>query len=97
MLTREIAQAPGLALWEAGELAETDEERRIWRYIKSGGPAPDRCTWGSENRIDSPPRNGCWPELSPREVNEIDGGHDWRTWCALWDNFLDSRAYESVE
>ena len=35
MLTDEIAAAPGLAPWQPGELAETDEERRIWRYIKN--------------------------------------------------------------
>jgi len=34
ILTAEIAAARGLAAWQPGELAETDEERRIWRYIK---------------------------------------------------------------
>ncbi len=35
MLINEIAAASGLAGWEPGELAESDAERRIWRYIKT--------------------------------------------------------------
>ena len=35
ILTSEIARAPGLEAWQPGELAQIDEERRIWRYIQS--------------------------------------------------------------
>ena len=35
MLINEIAAASGLAGWQPGELAESDAERRIWRYIKT--------------------------------------------------------------
>jgi pimeloyl-ACP methyl ester carboxylesterase len=31
ILTAEIAAAPGLAAWQPGELAQDDDERRIWR------------------------------------------------------------------
>ena len=98
MLTREIAQAPGLARWEAGELAETDEERRIWRYIKSRGTGaiPLHLGFGKQDRF-APAQRLLAGTLAPAAVNEIDGGHDWRTWSALWENFLDSRVYESVE
>jgi pimeloyl-ACP methyl ester carboxylesterase len=97
-LTREIAQAAGLAAWEAGELAESDEERRIWRYIKSRGTGaiPLHLGFGKQDRFASAQRLLAGT-LAPAAVSEIDGGHDWRTWCALWDNFLDSRVYESVE
>ena len=98
MLTREIAQAPGLAAWEAGELAETDEERRIWRYIQSRGTGavPLHLGFGNRDRFAGAQRLLAGT-LAPAAVDEIDGGHDWRTWSALWDNFLDSRVYESVE
>jgi pimeloyl-ACP methyl ester carboxylesterase len=98
MLTREIAQAPGLAAWEAGELAETDEERRIWRYIKQRGTGavPLHLGFGKQDRFAGAQRLLAGA-LAPAAVNEIDGGHDWRTWSALWDNFLDSGVYESVE
>ena len=39
-------EAPGLAYWQPVELAETDEERRIWRHIKTGrAGGHDWCTW----------------------------------------------------
>ncbi len=28
--------------------------------------------------------------LSPEAVDIVPGGHDWRTWTTLWENFLDS-------
>lgn len=93
MLTREIMQAPGLAAWDAGELAETDEERRIWRYIKSRGPdaVPLHLGFGKHDRFAAAQRLLA-AALPENAVHEIEGGHDWRTWSALWDNFLDSRS-----
>ncbi len=35
MLIAEIAAAPGLAAWQPGPLAQSDEERRIWRFIQA--------------------------------------------------------------
>lgn len=98
MLTREIRQAPGLAAWEAGELAETDEERRIWRYIKQRGAdaIPLHLGFGTADRFADAQRLLA-DALKPAAVREIEGGHDWRTWSALWDNFLDLRIYESIE
>ncbi len=29
--------------------------------------------------------------LPPASVDVIAGGHEWRTWTRLWENFLDSR------
>jgi pimeloyl-ACP methyl ester carboxylesterase len=98
MLTREIAQVRALAAWDAGELAETDEERRIWRYIqqRDARAIPLHLGYGKQDRFAGAQRLLA-RALGPASVNEIDGGHDWRTWSALWDNFLDSRVYESVE
>jgi hypothetical protein len=45
MVIAEIARAGGLAAWEPGALAESDEERRIWRFIKQcGSPTPGGST-----------------------------------------------------
>ena len=92
ILTAEIVQARGLAAWQPGELAETDEERRIWRYIKTrradarplylGYGAADRFSAAHELLADTLPANA---------VHVIAGGHDWATWSCLWENFLDSR------
>jgi pimeloyl-ACP methyl ester carboxylesterase len=91
MLTREIAAARGLLAWEPKELAEADEERRIWRYIKG---RPDSrflyLGFGQDDRFSAAHRllAGALPADS---VDVVAGGHEWRTWTTLWENFLDSR------
>jgi pimeloyl-ACP methyl ester carboxylesterase len=92
MLTTEIAQAPGLAAWQPGELAETDEERRIWRYLKTRrtGSTSVYLGFGQGDRFSA--AHELLAETLPAEsVDVIDGGHEWSTWVRLWENFLDSR------
>ncbi len=91
ILTAEIARAPGLAAWQPGALAETDEERRIWRYIKSRQTAarPLYLGFGQEDRFSEAHRLLA-ATLSAADVDEIPGGHDWPTWSRLWENYLDS-------
>jgi hypothetical protein len=91
MLTAEVAQA-GLAAWQPGRLAETDEERRVWRYLKTrrADLAPLYLGFGNDDRFAA--AHGLLAAtLPPAAVNAIAGGHDWVTWTALWENFLDSR------
>jgi len=92
MLTTEIAQAPGLAAWQPGELAETDEERRIWRYIKTrrADSRPLYLGFGQSDRFSSA-HALLAATLPPDSVDAIAGGHEWSTWSRLWENFLDSR------
>jgi pimeloyl-ACP methyl ester carboxylesterase len=92
MLTAEIARAPGLERWQPGELAETDEERRIWRYIKSrrADSRPLHLGFGREDRFAAA-HELLAATLPSDSVNVIAGGHDWSTWVRLWENFLDSR------
>jgi len=92
MLIEEIVQAPGLQSWQPGELAETDAERRIWRYIKNRrmDAAPLYLGFGREDRF-SPALQLLAGILPAESVQVIEGGHDWRTWAMLWENFLDSR------
>lgn len=92
MLTGEIARAPGLRAWQPGELADSDEERRIWRFIQSQ-PADSRWIhlgFGRDDRFAGALR--LMAEVLPESaVNEVPGGHDWATWTVLWENFLDLR------
>ena len=92
ILTAEIAQAPGLAAWQPGILAETDEERRIWRYIKTrrADSRPLYLGFGQGDRF-SAAHELLAAALPADAVNVIAGGHDWPTWSRLWENFLDSR------
>ncbi len=96
MLIAEIAGARGLAAWQAGSLAECDEERRIWRFIASQPDARRRADakcmylgYGREDRFA--PAHALMAEaLAPNAVHVVSGGHDWPTWIALWEYFLDS-------
>jgi hypothetical protein len=92
MLTGEIARAPGLAAWQPGELAETDEERRIWRYIKTRSAAsrPLYLGYGKGDRFAAA-HELLAATLPADSVDVIDGGHEWPTWVRLWENFLDWR------
>lgn len=92
ILTTEIARAPGLAAWQPGELAQIDEERRIWHYIKNRR-ADSRSLYlgfGREDRF-SAAHELLAATLPADSVDVIDGGHDWPTWSRLWERFLDSR------
>jgi alpha-beta hydrolase superfamily lysophospholipase len=89
MLINEIAAA-GLAAWEPGELAETDAERRIWRYIKTRIQSrPLFLGYGRDDRF-SRAHDLMAAALPAGSVEVIAGGHEWRTWTRLWENFLDS-------
>jgi len=92
ILTAEISQAPGLGAWQPGKLAETDEERRIWRYIKTrrADSRPLYLGFGQADRF-SAAHELLAATLPADSVDVIAGGHDWSTWTRLWENFLDSR------
>jgi pimeloyl-ACP methyl ester carboxylesterase len=91
ILASEIAHAPGLERWQPGELAESDEERRIWRYIKNRqtDSRPLYLGYGQGDRFSQ--AHALLAATLPAEsVNVIAGGHEWSTWVRLWENFLDS-------
>jgi len=92
ILTNEIARAPGLAAWQPGELAEADEERRLWHYVKNrhAGSAPLYLGFGREDRF-SAAHELLAATLPADSVDAIPGGHEWPIWLSLWENFLDSR------
>jgi pimeloyl-ACP methyl ester carboxylesterase len=89
MLTGEIAAAEGLAAWEAGELAEGDVERRIWRFIKTRQKAPPLYLGCGRDDRFAAAHTLLASVLPAGAVNVIAGGHDWRTWSTLWENYLD--------
>jgi pimeloyl-ACP methyl ester carboxylesterase len=89
-LIAEIAAAR-LPAWEPGPLADDDEERRIWRYIRDrrrdGGKTPLYLGYGREDRFAR--GHALMAEaLEPDWVDVAEGGHDWPTWRALWERFL---------
>jgi pimeloyl-ACP methyl ester carboxylesterase len=92
ILTKEIAAAPGLHAWQPGRLAQTDEERRIWCYIRDRRPdsRPLYLGFGRQDRFSA--AHALLAETLPADsVDMIAGGHDWPAWSQLWENFLDAR------
>jgi pimeloyl-ACP methyl ester carboxylesterase len=92
LLLGEIARAGCLAAWQPGPLAESDEERRIWRFIQARGaqPPPLFLGYGREDRF-AQGLDLMAQALPPAAVQVIEGGHDWFTWSRLWERFLDLR------
>ena len=84
--------ATGLDDWPPGELAETNDERRVWRYIKSGRDAslPLYLGFGHDDRFAAA-HALLAAGLPAGSVNAVAGGHEWSTWSTLWENYLDSR------
>ncbi len=92
IVTGEIAAAGGVGGWEPGELAVDDDERHIWRFIKThrSFPVCVHLGFGAEDRFADSHRMMA-AALQPEMVNVLPGGHDWPVWRQLWENFLDAR------
>jgi pimeloyl-ACP methyl ester carboxylesterase len=90
MLINEIAAASGLSGWQPGEFAESDTERRIWRYIKTRVDSrPLFLGYGKSDRF-SAAHDMLAAALPAEWVEVVAGGHQWGTWLRLWERFLDS-------
>jgi|SRR5581483_3159656 len=88
----EIERANGVLEWSPGTLADDDDERRIWRFIKEHGARdlPLHLGFGQDDRFAGSQRMMA-AALPPESVDVVSGGHDWATWLRLWDNFLSKR------
>ena len=92
MIVGEIERAHGIAAWDPGDPAPDDDERRLWRFIKSepGGRVAIRLGYGREDRFANGQRMLA-DALHPSQVQVIPGGHEWPVWSQLWADFLDSQ------
>ncbi|HZC86637.1 MAG TPA: alpha/beta hydrolase-fold protein [Steroidobacteraceae bacterium] len=92
LVTSEIERANGLESWRPGQFPEDDDERRVWRFIRTlrAGALPLHLGLGREDRFGR--RHSLMAAaLAPESVDVVPGGHDWPTWRSLWDRFLDAR------
>jgi pimeloyl-ACP methyl ester carboxylesterase len=88
----EIERANGVLEWNPGTVADDDDERRIWRFIKELGTRelPLHLGFGQEDRFAGSHRLMA-AALPPETVDVTPGGHEWPTWLRLWENFLSKR------
>jgi pimeloyl-ACP methyl ester carboxylesterase len=89
-ITREISLAGGVAGWSPGEVAADDEDRRIWRFIKSRrGTRPGLYLgYGRDDRFADSQRLLAMA-LPSESVDVVSGAHDWLAWRQIWNHFLD--------
>ena len=95
LITGEIERAQGVEGWLATEPDHEDEDRRIWEFIGTlrTRPLAVHLGLGREDRF-GPRQRLLAAALPPSSVDIVPGGHDWPTWRALWDRFLDARLTE---
>jgi hypothetical protein len=96
----EVERAGGLAAWQAGPIAENDGERRVLAWLKShlldGRPRPLlQLGYGRSDRFVS--AAALLAALLPAgQSHALEGGHDWPTWSALWQQILEARPFSAL-
>ena len=92
MITGEIERAAGVAGWQPGELEPDDDERRVWRFIKTRAshPVDVHLGYGRDDRFANSHQMMA-AALDPNAVHVVAGGHEWPAWSKLWAGFLDRR------
>jgi len=90
IITGEIARAGGVVSWQPGEPEQDDDERRVWRFIKThqSRPLPLHLGFGNEDRFADSHRLMA-AAVRPENVDLVPGGHEWPVWRRLWENFLE--------
>jgi len=90
MITGEIERAAGVAGWQPGELGPDDDERRVWRFIKTRAshPVDVHLGYGRDDRFANSHQMMA-AALEPQAVQIVGGGHEWPVWSQLWSGFLD--------
>ena len=90
ILTREISQAGGVAAWSPGEQDAEDEDRQLWRFIKSRRSLGPMLYLGSGRDDRFADSHRLLAEVLPAEsVDVVNGAHDWPAWRQVWNHFLD--------
>jgi len=96
-IIEEIQAAGGVRSWSPGVYdADDDYQRMLWHWIKDNvagnDPVPIFLGCGTEDEFA--PACALLAALLPEDrVINIPGGHDYATFKALWDRFLESGIY----
>ncbi len=92
LITGEIERAQGIESWQPDDSDKDDEERSVWRFIRTlrSRSLPVHLGLGREDRFGRR-QEVLAAALPPADVDIVAGGHDWPTWATLWRRFLDRR------
>lgn len=93
----EIAAAGDIALWSPENSRATTAERQMLLWLQNclARPVLQPAVYLGYGRRDRFARgHGLLAQrLSPRQVAVAEGGHDWETWSALWQQVLERRPF----
>lgn len=92
----EIERAGGPAQWRPpATVAQNDVGRELWTWLgpwasaaQPEPPVPLHLGWGTADSFDRANRMLA-ALLPPERVYTAPGGHDWKVWERLWEEFLD--------
>lgn len=89
----EIVRAGGIDRWQPGAIGPQDDERSLLAWLKAYAaedPALPQIHlgYGTGDRFVAASEILA-ARLPPARIVTIAGGHDWSTWCALWEKLLD--------
>lgn len=92
IIQREIDAAGGLARWHPALGDASDPEREAWDWIaRRPADAPTvHCYFGSGDRFAAGQRKMA-EALDPAHTREVAGGHEWKDWRWMWNDFLDRK------
>lgn len=90
----EIRAAGGPLAWQPpAEIGKDDWPRRVWKYLKAWhaqkGPKPRIYVGYGRNDNFADGIKLLGELLPPGDLRHLPGGHDWKTWTALWKGFLE--------
>ena len=97
----EIVRAGGIDRWDPGAIDPQDDERSLLAWLKgyeAGDPALPQIHlgYGTGDRFVAASAILA-DRLPPARIVAIAGGHDWKTWGALWEQLLDRDLFASGE
>jgi pimeloyl-ACP methyl ester carboxylesterase len=84
----EIQAAGGPAAWTPPELDPDDFERELWVWLRRAELPPAVVACGERDRFIGAARMLA-ELLPPDRLVTLPGGHDWKSWQALWLRLLD--------
>lgn len=98
IVAADIARYADLRSWTPGELAEEDDERIVWRYLRGLHAPPPELFLG----LGREDRFADTQQLLARSLPSaccltLEGGHEWPVWRRLWDNFLEHHLARSAQ